>query len=107
MQSPQLRRLSKKLWTDHELFEWGTERFASLQLNAMSGRPAGQYYVTLEEESIPINERAAVVARSIADTTSADGNDRSPQLSPQLHAWQKEHGKAVRAGGRATRRSYR
>ena len=105
-ETPQLRRLSRKLWRDHEQSEWGTERFDSLQMNAMSGRPACQYYVALEEESIPINEHAAAVAGSVADKSFPEDDDGDGR-SPLLHAWQDEHGKAVRAGSRATRRSYR
>ena len=88
-----LRRLSKHLWSDHEQFEWGTERFDSLQLNAMSGRPAGQYYLALAQEGIPIDKHRA----------AASGEDESPLRC----VWQDEHSKAVRDCNRVTQRSYR
>lgn len=103
-ETPPLRRLSKELWTDHEQFEWGTERFVGLQLNAMSGRLAGQYYVTLE--SVPISERAAA-AGTVADTIALENGENNGR-SPLLHGWQDEYGKAlVQVGNTTTRRRYR
>ena len=53
---PPLRKLSKSLWQSHESTRWGEDVFTSLELNAMSGRPAGEYYVTVDGGRIAFDD---------------------------------------------------
>ena len=107
-----LKRLSKALWSDHEDFEWGTERFDSLQLNAMSNRRTGEYYLAVARESIPITlDKAAAATVVGTGGTHGDSIDQEDEdnaaTSPLVYAWQDEHRKAVRVSNALTQRNYR
>ena len=99
-----LKRLSKDLWSDHEDFEWGTERFDSLQLNAMSNRRTGEYYLAVAQESIPVALDEAAAATIVgADDTHGDSNNHDGENDD---VWQDGYEKAVRVSNALTQRHY-
>ena len=67
--APPLRKLSKSLWQSHESTRWGEDVFTSLELNAMSGRPTGEYYLTVEGGCIAFDDPGldAGEARTVGD----------------------------------------
>ena len=104
---PPLRKLSKSLWQSHESTRWGEDVFTSLELNAMSGRPAGEYYVTVDGGRIAFDD-PGLDAGEAWIAIAGDGH-----TDPDAREWHDTrhtsscYSEAVHEAKKVTRRGYR